>query len=349
MTLLIAVFVFLTFIVKKDSTSGRWFIYQRTIELINKRPLLGWGRNGFEQQYMNVQGYYLEHHPTGKYTMLADEIKHPLNEYLNIAVNYGLLGVSLIVVVIYLIFRYYNRHSSKISEVGFCTLLSIICFSMFSYPFSYPFTWIICFFSLSAIFHKDLVSMARDNKYRRYLCIVFLLCFILITPSLYNKINNDIRWKKISEYAKYGVSKKMMSRYDNLYLQMHDNPYFLYNYAAEEYNAGRYRDALAKAKECQYLFQDYDLEMLMADCYQSLNNTQMAIYHYHKAHYMIPSRLMPYYGEFDVYRQCNDKVNGRRMAYIILALPVKVRSYSTKRIKDEAKSYIISEENTLNQ
>ena len=348
-TLLITVFVFFTFIIKKDSTSGRWFIYQRTIELINKRPLLGWGSNGFEQQYMKIQGYYFEHHPIGEYTMLADGIKHPLNEYLNIAVNYGLLGVVLLVMVLFFIFRYYYRHPSKISEVGFCTLLSIILFSMFSYPFSYPFTWIMCFFSLYAIFHKDLVLMVSRVKYRRYLCAAFLLFFVLITPGLYSKISNDIKWKRISEYAKYGVSEKMMSRYDNIYLQMRNNPYFLYNYAAEEYAAGRYRDALVRAKECQRFFLDYDLEMLTADCYQSLNNIQMAIYHYHKAHYMIPSRLMPYYGEFDVYRQSNDKVNARRMAYLILGLPVKVKSYNTKRIKDEVKLYIISEENPLNQ
>lgn len=35
--------------------------------------------------------------------------------------------------------------------------------------------------------------------------------------------------------------------------------------------------------------------------------------------------------------------------YIIFGLSVKVRSYSTKRIKDEAKLYIISEENYLNK
>ena len=348
-TLLMTVFVSLAFIIKKDSTSGRWFICQRTVELINKRPLLGWGSNGFEQQYMNMQGYYFEHHPTEKYTMLADGIKHPLNEYLNIAVNYGLLGVLLLVVVIFVIFWYYNRHPSEISEVGFCTLLSIVLFSMFSYPFSYPFTWIMCFFSLCAIFHKDLLSIVIRIKYRRYFCMAFLLCFVSITPGLFSKISNDIKWKKISEYAKYGVSEKMMPRYDNLYLRMRNNPYFLYNYAAEEYDAGRYRDALARAKECQHFFLDYDLEMLMADCYQGLNDTQMAIYHYHKAHYMIPSRLMPYYGEFDVYRQCNDKINSRRMAYLILGLPVKVRSYSTKRIKDEVKLYIISEINYLNK
>ena len=35
--------------------------------------------------------------------------------------------------------------------------------------------------------------------------------------------------------------------------------------------------------------------------------------------------------------------------YMILGLPVKVRSYSTKRIKDEVKLYIISEINYLNK
>lgn len=90
---LILVGVILSFSVKKESAMGRWFIIQRSAEMIAKNPIRGWGANGFISHYMDFQANYFEQNPNSEYVMLADNIHHPLNEFLLITVNYGFMGL----------------------------------------------------------------------------------------------------------------------------------------------------------------------------------------------------------------------------------------------------------------
>lgn len=60
--LLLAV-VFYVFSVKQESTGGRRFILERTWELIEERPITGYGWHGFEREYMSHQADYFRQHP----------------------------------------------------------------------------------------------------------------------------------------------------------------------------------------------------------------------------------------------------------------------------------------------
>lgn len=91
---------------------------------------------------MNYQAAYFRAHPGSPYARLADSVPHPFNEYLFVAVNYGLLGVGC-----FGVFR-----CSSIQEVGHerpdcpsCRSVYILSngvFALFSYPLLYPFTWV---------------------------------------------------------------------------------------------------------------------------------------------------------------------------------------------------------------
>jgi O-antigen ligase len=124
-TLLIAVTLICLLFLKRDSSRGRWFICERTAELIAEKPLTGWGEHGFEKQYMPRQAAYLKAHPNSEYAMLADGIKHPLNEYLNLTVNFGLLGLGVLAGLMLVTSRYYLRHRSAESKVCLYVLLSV--------------------------------------------------------------------------------------------------------------------------------------------------------------------------------------------------------------------------------
>lgn len=82
---------------KTDSTRGRWFIAQRTSELIRERPLTGYGHGGFLREYMACQGRYFASHPGDPAARLADEVRHPLCEFLMAWVDYGVLGCIALV------------------------------------------------------------------------------------------------------------------------------------------------------------------------------------------------------------------------------------------------------------
>lgn len=50
----------LVFGFKHNSSIGRWFIYERSIEMMASKPATGWGYKGFENNYMQVQADYFK-------------------------------------------------------------------------------------------------------------------------------------------------------------------------------------------------------------------------------------------------------------------------------------------------
>ena len=102
--------------VKTGSSRGRWFIAMRTVELIGRRPLLGHGPGGFEAHYMNVQADWLARHEGSPEAMLADDVRHPLNEWLLVATDYGAVGVLAVMSLAAFAVAYARRHSSAESR-----------------------------------------------------------------------------------------------------------------------------------------------------------------------------------------------------------------------------------------
>lgn len=151
--LLVVLFVlFAVFGMKTNSTMGRWFIIQRTVEMIAERPFAGWGIGGFAAHYMNFQADYFAEHAASPYVMLADNVHHPLNEFLLLSVNFGLAGLLAVLFGLMFTFCYCRKHPSDAGRQGICILIMIVVFAMLSYPFLYPFTWLMLIYSLFAIY-----------------------------------------------------------------------------------------------------------------------------------------------------------------------------------------------------
>lgn len=132
-----------------------------------------------------------------------------------------------------------------------------------------------------------------------------------------------------------GLSERMMPRYERLYQKLKGDARFLYNYAVEQYEAGRYRPALNTARECGSLVSCYDLCLLEGDIRSALKDYGGADSCYNRAHWMVPSRFVPLYERFNVAIERGDTVSAHCLAGEILAKPVKVRSLETDEIIDD--------------
>ncbi|WP_026327264.1 O-antigen ligase family protein [Proteiniphilum acetatigenes] len=88
------------FFIKKDSASGRLLIWQCSAQLVSRKPVFGYGGNGFTTNYMDEQASYFTKHPDSKYAMLADNVRHPFNEFLKWTINYGMAGLSLTLLLV---------------------------------------------------------------------------------------------------------------------------------------------------------------------------------------------------------------------------------------------------------
>lgn len=317
---------------KSDSSKGRWFILQRSIEMIWLHPWFGYGKGGFEAHYMDIQATYFMRHPFSEYGMLADNIKHPLNEWIAATIDFGLIGLFVIVSFFASTIRYANKHPSKYSSQGLMILIGIGIFSCFSYPFQYPFTWLMLIFSLCCIYN---ISFGRFKKPLAYLVIFggFGMGYLIGTDC-----KDNIKLEKMQEKSNCGLSKRILPQYKSLYHRQRHDCRFLFYYAYDLYLAEQTQEALKKAKECHTLLADYELNLLTGDIFKSLGQKDSSLHYYRHAHYMCPSRLTPLYEMYRVCKEYKDTMAYTKLRYAILHKPIKVKSKETERIIQEIKN-----------
>lgn len=324
----------LGFGMKGDSSRGRWFIIQRTAEMIAERPLTGWGHGGYDAHYMDMQAEYFVKYPDSSYVMLADNIHHPLNEFLFVAVEFGVIGLLVVLGFIVFVALWYRRHPSELGKTGLRLMVCVIIFSTFSYPFLYPYTWLITLYAIYCVF-----SNAKMHcLIKRTAATVTIIVLPLVGWYAADRLLLYRDWSRIHEKAYRGQSRKMMPEYARLYPALRKDIRFLYNYAAEQYNAGLFKEALLTAEECQENFADYDLALLLADIHRALRQNDKALLYYQKANMMCPSRFIPLYEQYCIYNSIGDWDACARLATVILNKPIKIWSQETLQIIEEVSS-----------
>ncbi|MBR4757466.1 MAG: O-antigen ligase family protein [Bacteroidaceae bacterium] len=320
----VVVLLFLSiFGMKTESSRGRWFILGNTIELVKEHPLTGYGKHGFRKIYMKKQAEYFKSHPDSTYSMLADEVRHPLNEFLYVAVNWGIIAsILLFIVVVTPLFCY-----SKVSNSPWrYALMAVFVFSMFCYPLCYPLAWCVIVGNWVRLFSNiPLSSVSR---------VVF--CILFLVPFAYNDYYLR-RWGCISHLSKSGHPKAMMKYYKELYPRLHHSPDFLYDYAIESFYAMKFMQAYNLAEECGKEMSSYDLSLLRGDiCFQR-HRYEEALMHYQEAEWMCPVRFAPLSGMWEVYIRQGNSLSADSIRNIILNKPVKVLSPEILRIKQMVK------------
>ena len=85
---------------KKDSISGRLLIWKISSIMIKDKPAIGHGFGGFKAKYMDYQADYFIKNPNSKFKLLADNVKHPFNEFIKITVEYGIIGLTTVFIIV---------------------------------------------------------------------------------------------------------------------------------------------------------------------------------------------------------------------------------------------------------
>lgn len=325
------------YFLKKDSADGRILIWQCSWEMIKDKPVLGFGTGGFKSNYMNYQANYFAYHSDSSFSILADNIDRPFNEYILLLVNYGLLGFAILLVFAVFLWKIYRScPQSLLTSTACWCLLSIAVFALFSYPLTYPFVWVAGLIAVFIIIHRKL-SCRRLQIFGKPIVLLFALVVCYFS---YTNLRAEMQWCKIAHKSLLGQTEKMLPQYESLYNQLQKNRLFLYNYAAELNVAGYYDESLKIARECEQLWADYDLQMLMADNYLQCKQYEEAENHYLKASLMCPVKFTPLYRLYRLYGIMGDQENELIMANKILAKPAKVMSSTIQQMKEEIKQKI---------
>lgn len=330
------------YFLKKDSADGRILIWCCTWEMMQDKPLLGHGTEGFKANYMDYQAGYFEKYPDSKFLMLADNVKHPFNEYWLLLTNYGMAGFGLFCLFVWFLWKSYRRNQNKslfIRSSGWC-LLSVAVFALFSYPSRYPFTWVMVIMSTIVVIREAGYKVKAPPACAFSFRIMLIPLLITFAAATYIDMSAEIRWSKTARKSMLGQTRQMLSEYESLYPYMKRKPLFLYNYAAELNYIGRYHESSAILAECAATFNDYDVQLLFADNYHQTGKYPEAEQHYQRASYMCPNRFMPLYHLAKLYAETKRPKEAMTVAKRIMEKEIKIPSGSIYNIKKEMEELI---------
>jgi tetratricopeptide (TPR) repeat protein len=159
------------------------------------------------------------------------------------------------------------------------------------------------------------------------------------------RMSDEMHWRRIAHQSLAGKTEQMLPAYERLRPALSGNELFLYNYTAELNVAKRYDKSLEIGRECERLWADYDLQMLMADNNVQLQQYEEAERRYRKAAAMCPVKFMPLYRLAKQYDAVGDKSRAQELAKIILDKRIKIPSPVIQSIRNEMLRMIDEETN----
>lgn len=337
--LVIIMLVICLYFLKKDSADGRLLIWRCSLKMIAEKPLLGHGHDSFQTKYMVYQANYFSKNPTSKFAYLADNTWHPFNEYLKLIIEHGIIGFLLFIMLVIVALNTYYKNKSKERTAALLSLIAIATMAFFSYPLSYPITWVLMIYSFSTITKEEYAYKTLTNKHSITLKTLGFAFSIMMLYSASRILTAETKWNKTALNALSG-SNDELKEYEQLHKEFKTNGLFLYNYGVELNQRKRYTQSKTILTECMMYFNDYDLQLLQADNNIKLNDFRNAEKCLLLTSNMCPNRFVPLYQLVDLYDKTNCNKQALTLAKEIVTKPIKIPSSSVFFIKDKMNKYI---------
>lgn len=340
-------FAFALYSMKKDSADGRIFVWQRCIEMIKDKPILGSGYGSYINSYNHNQIKYFEHHPNDhKNIKLADEGVYAFNDYLQITVEQGIIGLLLFLVIIYLSFNFNNKiTSSADNRLLIASRASIIAFlicGLFSYPASIAsieFVFFI-FLAYNSTFNRPVFTL--DINIKKIIPIAFVIISLTSIIGI-KQINNYIKcteWQKaFIDFGKKADPKTLMT-YEKISPSLKHSFEFLFNYGVSLSKSGKFQESIDVMEQAKKICIIYDLFYTLGSNYENIGNYKKAEENYKNASNLIPHKLTPKYKLFKLYLRTNKKDKAYKMASLINVMEVKIYTPFAGQIKKEAIDFL---------
>lgn len=313
-------------LIKSESTTGRSFILARTLEMIKDRPS-GWGINGFSKHYMEYQADYFMQSHDEQHAFLADDIRHPLNEFILVTVNWGIMGLLLTLLLIVYTGIWLHKKDVKEKNIIFMFMAILFLWALFAYPTTLPFVGLF-----ASVYFLPLVCRFWCRAYRY--ANVFIIIGSLV-GMVYTIIDLKYRhdWEKGVTFCKKGKCEESLAIMEQIANHYKHNNDFLYSYATVLYNCSFYEKTISILQRYKESCTSYEAELMLANSYMFIGQNDMAEKSYTLAHYMCPVRFTPLYNLFKIYKRDNDIENMKRIGNQILTKRIKIYSSEIEIIR----------------
>lgn len=336
-------FICFLYWLKPLSASGRLLIWKVSMQMIKDKPLTGFGRNGFEANYLYYQADYMQTKASEEEKYVAGNIHHAFNEPIRIAVEHGLVGLILYALFVLLVLRLPTR-SSIAAHTAKSVILAIIVWGMFSYP-NQVFVIMTLLVLACAILLKQYSRITVRNckvmvftwHLRYFFILISLLATILLSRHYY--LYKDIYIYQQSVRLKEEIKNPSRIKYFHEKLPSDVSISLFYAYTLQKGQAIK-----ESMKVINFLEKTHPTPSLLiqkGELLQQLNCFSKAERAYILASAMVPKKQRARYKLALLYYYTNRKAEGIDMAKTLLSEKVKVYSFETYEMHQELKKMLL--------
>lgn len=320
------------FHVKKDSANGRLFMWKVSSLAIAEQPLSGYGGGNFAYAYGKAQEAYFNQ---GDYSlqeeMVAGSPEYAFNEYLQIALQWGLPALFLVMVV--LVFCLWR--GVKLGKIGVCgAIISLMVFSFSSYPMQLP----VFIFTFAC-----LIMAALAGSSRKWL-LAWMVAGILF--SVFSRKADAYEacreWTHAQMLYRTGACESAVKDYERLHPQLRQRGVFLFEYGHCLHKLKRYDESTVLLKEAARRSCDpMILNIIGKNCQEKRKYIEAEQWLMRSTH-LLPGRIYPYYLLAKLYAVPDfyqpEKL--KEVARIVMTKEPKVQSTAIREMREEIKKII---------
>ncbi len=321
-----------------ESVYGRFFIWFISIKMIIQKPF-GWGVFAFEKHYPEFQASYLSANQNLLDVINPDIIHSPFNEFLNVGVTLGIIGLSLYVNIVVFVFYYAIKSRSPLIYPLFIFLVV----SMFYFPFKIAPLIVLVVPFVSVISGRiKVASKKKLSVSGKILFIPLFLFSLFFVSNSVSKFKNYKSWQQAVLFSRKGDLIQSERLFSSLYPEMKENGRFFITYSNLKYRQGFPEKALTLLEESESYFCDITLSLKFATLYKELGLYDQAEKKFDLAINIAPNNFTAPYekilflesiGEHErAYRESQDLVNKPIRSYAYVN-PIIIKSRLKKLIK----------------
>lgn len=328
----LVIVVYALFQLKAGSANGRLLIWKVSAMAIAEKPFVGHGAGNFASAYgMAQEKYFSEKEFTTTEELVAGSPEYAFNEYLQIAVEYGVL--SLLAVLLIIDFCLWKGITEK--RLSACAgLISVLVFAFSSYPMQIPGFAIAFYFLLAAC----VVGSSR-------LQTLFFIIMIALLGSYYgryNQYNACEEWLRYKMHYNIGAFRLAKEGYEKLYPKLNDRGAFLFEYGHCLHKLKEYNNSTKIMEEAMRHSCDPMILNIIGKNFQAVGEYEKAEEYFIRSTHRLPGRIYPYYLLAKLYAEPEywnlEKL--KRAVQIVLTKEPKVQSTAIKEMREEVKLLI---------
>lgn len=323
------------FLFKKDSASGRLFMWKISAKAIAEKPL-GHGAGSFPAVYGNMQERYFA---SGDYTdreeLVAGSPEYAFNEYLQAGVEWGVpVLIALLVFIGLSLYRATKRRRTGIAGA----ILALLVFAFSSYPFQLPVFVITFVFLLAACWVGE--------KSRSLLLFSLLMGGAGLYLLQVNTYDECREWSRVKMLYQVKAHQSAKQEYEKLYPVLKNRAAFLFEYGhclhqMEEYEASNRLLQEASRHSCDPMILN-----VIGKNYQSLGRYEEAEEWLIRSTHLLPGRIYPYYLLTKLYADpaFRQPEKLKETAAVVLTKEPKVQSTAVRQMREEVRKLLEDKE-----